>query len=355
MSAVDLPVRPPIKPMLAKAVDAVPDQPGSDDDPRDPAWSYEPKWDGFRCLVFRDGDDVVLGSRSTKELTRYFPELVAAVKAELPDRCVLDGEVVVPKVVDGRTRLSWEDLSQRIHPADSRVQLLSRDTPAQLVLFDALAVSDVDLTGEPFSRRRAELLAAVGGGPSIHATAATQDTATATRWFSEFEGAGLDGVVAKRLAGRYLPDKRDMLKVKHHRSADAVVLGYRPHKSKPGIGSMLLGLHRDGQLQMIGGASAFSDALRVRYLAELEPLRIGTEIQHGEPNRWNAREDHGWVPLRPEKVVEIAYDQMEGERLRHVARFVRWRPDREPESCTYDQLDVPVRYDFGDVLAGGAS
>ncbi len=221
------------------------------------------------------------------------------------------------------------------------------------MLFDALAVGDVDLTGEPFSRRRSELLSAVGDGPSIHATAATQDVATATRWFEEFEGAGLDGVVAKRLAGAYLPDKRDMLKVKHHRSADAVVLGYRPHRSKPGIGSMLLGLYRDGELHMIGGASAFTDALRVAYLEELEPLRVGTEKLHGEPNRWNAREDHGWVPLRPERVVEIAYDQMEGERLRHVARFVRWRPDREPESCTYDQLDVPVRYSFENVLAGG--
>jgi ATP-dependent DNA ligase len=345
---MDLPVRPPIKPMLAKAADAVPEQPRGA-----PAWSYEPKWDGFRCLVFRDGDEVVLGSRSTKELTRYFPELVEAVKAELPQRCVVDGEVVVPKVVDGRTRLDWDSLSQRIHPADSRVQLLAGETPAQLVLFDALAVGDVDLTEEPFSRRRSELLSAVGDGPSIHATAATQDVATATRWFEEFEGAGLDGVVAKRLSGAYLPDKRDMLKVKHHRSADAVVLGYRPHRSKPGIGSMLLGLYRDGELHMIGGASAFTDALRVAYLVELEPLRVGTEKLHGEPNRWNAREDHGWVPLRPERVVEIAYDQMEGERLRHVARFVRWRPDREPESCTYDQLDVPVRYSFENVLAGG--
>jgi ATP-dependent DNA ligase len=345
---MDLPVRPPIKPMLAKAADAVPEQPRGA-----LAWSYEPKWDGFRCLVFRDGDEVVLGSRSTKELTRYFPELVEAVKAELPQRCVVDGEVVVPKVVDGRTRLDWDSLSQRIHPADSRVQLLAGETPAQLVLFDALAVGDVDLTEEPFSRRRSELLSAVGDGPSIHATAATQDVATATRWFEEFEGAGLDGVVAKRLSGAYLPDKRDMLKVKHHRSADAVVLGYRPHRSKPGIGSMLLGLYRDGELHMIGGASAFTDALRVAYLEELEPLRVGTEKLHGEPNRWNAREDHGWVPLRPERVVEIAYDQMEGERLRHVARFVRWRPDREPESCTYDQLDVPVRYSFENVLAGG--
>lgn len=345
---MDLPVVPPVKPMLAKAADAVPAQPDGD-----ATWSYEPKWDGFRCLVYRDGDEVVLGSRNTKELTRYFPELVEAVRAELPARCVVDGEVVVPREVDGRTRLSWEHLSQRIHPADSRVQLLSRETPAQLVLFDLLAIGDDDVTGEPFSVRRAALLGAVGDGPSVHVTAATQDAATAQRWFAEFEGAGLDGVVAKKLAGRYVPDKREMVKVKHHRTAECVVIGYRPHKSKPGIGSLLLGLHDGDRVHMVGGASAFTDARRVELLDELEPLRIGTEKQAAEPNRWNQREDHGWVPLRAERVVEIAYDQMEGDRLRHVARFVRWRPDRDPASCTYDQLEVPVRYDFADVLAGG--
>lgn len=347
---MDLPVLPPVKPMLAKAATTVPAQPASGD----PTWSYEPKWDGFRCLVYRDGDEVVLASRNTKELTRYFPEVVEAVRAELPTRCVVDGEVVVPRESDGRTRLSWDDLSQRIHPAESRVRLLAAETPAQLVLFDLLAIGDDDVTGEPFSLRRQALLGAVLDGPSVHVTTATRDAATAQRWFDEFEGAGLDGVVAKKLDGRYLPDKREMVKVKHHRSAECVVIGYRPHKSKPGIGSLLLGLHDGDRMHMVGGASAFTDARRVELLDELEPLRVGTEKQHGEPNRWNQREDHGWVPLRPERVVEIAYDQMEGDRLRHVARFVRWRPDRDPESCTYDQLDVPVRYDFADVLAGGA-
>ncbi len=341
-------MQPPVKPMLAKAVDVVPVQPESG-----PQWSYEPKWDGFRCIVFRDGDEVVLGARSTKELTRYFPELIEAVRAELPRRCVMDGEVVVGKEVDGRVRLDWDSLSQRIHPADSRVRMLAEQTPAQLIGFDLLAIGDEDLTGQPFTRRRELLLDSVSAGPSCHVTAATDDADTAQRWFAEFEGAGLDGVVAKRLAGHYLPDKRDMVKIKHHRSAECVVIGYRPHRSKPGIGSMLLGLFRDGQLQMVGGAAAFSDALRVQLLDELEPLRIGQEKAQAEPNRWNQREDHSWIPLRAERVVEIAYDQMEGDRLRHVARFLRWRPERDPADCTYDQLEVPVRYELADVLAGG--
>ena len=345
---MDLPVRPPVKPMLAKAVEQVPTQPAAG-----PQWSYEPKWDGFRCIVFRDGDEVVLGSRSTKDLTRYFPELLDAVRAELPERCVVDGEVVVPKEIDGRLRLDWDSLSQRIHPADSRVRMLAEQTPAQFIGFDLLALGTEDLTGQPFSHRRKLLLDSVSAGGSCHLTAATDDAITAQRWFAEFEGAGLDGVVAKRLAGHYLPDKRDMLKVKHHRSADCVVIGYRLHRSKPGVGSLLLGLYRGEQMHMVGGAAAFSDATRVALLAELEPLRIGTEKAQAEPNRWNQREDHSWVPLRAERVIEVAYDQMEGDRLRHVARFLRWRPDRDPADCTYDQLEVPVRYELADVLAGG--
>jgi len=343
---VDLPVTPPVKPMLAKAADAVPGQ-------SDPAqWSYEPKWDGFRCIIFRDGDEVLLGSRNGKPLTRYFPEVVASVLAELPRRCVLDGEIVVPKEVHGRTRLDWDSLSQRIHPAESRVRKLAQETPAQFIGFDLLALGDESLMSTPFSHRRAQLLEAVGAGPSCHVTSATDDATTAQRWFSEFEGAGLDGVVAKRLGGHYAPDKRDMIKVKHHRSAECVVMGYRPHKSQPGIGSMLLGLYRGEALHMVGGASAFTAKRRVELLAELEPLRLGQDVTAtGEPNRWNARIDHSWVPLRPEKVAEIAYDQMEGERLRHAARFLRWRPERDPEECTYDQLDVPVRFDLADVLA----
>lgn len=347
---MDLPVAPPVKPMLAKAADAVPGQPAG----ADPVWSYEPKWDGFRCIVFRDGDEVELGSRSGKSLTRYFPEVVDAVLAELPERCVLDGEVVVPKEIDGRTRLDWDSLSQRIHPAESRVRMLAEQTPAQVIGFDLLALGDQNLMHEPFSRRRELLLDAVGEGPSCHVTAATADAELAQRWFEDFEGAGLDGVVAKRLDGHYVPDKRDMIKVKHHRSAECVVLGYRPHKSLPGVGSILLGLYDGTELRMVGGASAFTAKRREELLAELEPLRLGEDVvAQGEANRWNRRIDHSWVPLRPERVAEVAYDQMEGDRLRHAAHFLRWRPERSPEECTYDQLEVPVRFDLADVLAGG--
>lgn len=338
--------------MLAKAATAVPEQP----DDGDPVWLYEPKWDGFRVIVFRDGDEVVLGSRGGKDLARYFPEVVEAVRAELPQRLVLDGELVVPRRIDGRLRLDWEALSERIHPAASRVRLLAEQTPAQVVGFDLLAFGDDDLTAEPLSVRRERLLDVVGAGPAVHASTATTDTATAQRWFAEFEGAGLDGVIAKRLAGRYVPDKREMVKVKHARTADAVVMGYRMHKSVPGIGSMLLGLYDGEELKMIGGASAFTEKRRKELLAELEPLRVGADVvAEGEANRWRSGAERSFVPLRPELVVEVAYDQMEGERLRHAARFVRWRPDRDPRSCTYDQLEVPVRYDFADVLAGGSA
>ncbi len=346
---MDLPVLPPVKPMLAKASATVPEQP----EVGDPAWLYEPKWDGFRCVVFRDGDEVILGSRNDRPLTRYFPEVVDAVRAELPLRCVLDGELVVPRAVDGRTRLDWESLSQRIHPAQSRILLLSEQTPAHLIAFDALALADDDLTARPLRDRRAALEQALAGaGRSVHLTRTSTDTATARDWFATFEGAGLDGVVAKRLAGPYRQDQRDMVKVKHHRTADCVVAGYRPHKSVAGIGSLLLGLYRDGELRMVGGAAAFDTKTRIELLARLQTYRLGEDvIAAGEPNRWNAREDHSWVPLRPELVVEVEYDQMEGDRLRHAGRVKRWRTDKAPEQCTYDQLDVPARYDLEDVLA----
>ncbi|MGW6696027.1 ATP-dependent DNA ligase [Rhodococcus sp. NPDC054953] len=347
---MDLPLSPPVQPMLAKSADAVPPQPAGDD----PVWSYEPKWDGFRALVFRDRDEVVLSSRSGKDLARYFPEMVDAIRGELPDRCVLDGELVVPREVDGRTRLDWEALSERIHPAASRVALLAEQTPAQLIGFDLLALGDTDLTGRPFEDRRAALLDVTGGGPSCHVTRATTDPTVATEWFHTFEGAGLDGVIAKRLSGAYVPNKREMVKVKHARTADVVVIGYRPHKSQPGIGSMLLGLYDGDDLRFIGGASAFTATRRVELQEILDPLRLGDDVVHdGETSRWAAGKDRQWVPIRPELVVEVAYDQLEGDRLRHVARFLRWRPDREPRSCTYEQLDVPVRYDLADVLAGG--
>ncbi|MBC2589527.1 ATP-dependent DNA ligase [Rhodococcus aetherivorans] len=350
---MQLPVAPPIAPMLAKAVSEVPAQPADGD----PEWSYEPKWDGFRAVVFRDGDEVVFASRGGKDLVRYFPELAAAVRAELPARCVVDGEIVVPRPRDGRIRLDWQALSERIHPAASRIALLAEQTPAQFVGFDLLAIGDENLMEAPFARRRERLRAVVGGGPSCHVTAATRDPDTAGRWFAEFEGAGLDGVVAKRLDGPYVPDKREMLKVKHARTADCVLIGYRPHKSIDGVGSLLLGLHDGGdEPVMVGGASAFTVEQRKELLAELAPLRVGADVvAEGEPSRWRTAVDRRWIPLRPERVLEVAYDQMEGNaetglRFRHAARFLRWRPDREPRSCTFEQLDVPVRYDLGDVL-----
>ncbi len=341
---------PPVAPMLAKAAAAVPAQPEPGDE-----WSYEPKWDGFRAIVFRDGDDVVIGSRGGKDLARYFPELVAAVRDELPARCVVDGEIVVPWEVDGRTRLSWDRLSERIHPAASRVEMLAEATPAQFVGFDLLAAGDDDLMSAPFADRRARLLDTVGDGPVCHVTTATRDAATAQRWFAAFEGAGLDGVVAKKLAGTYVPNKREMLKLKHSRTADVVLMGYRMHKSGRGVGSLLLGLYTDaGELAMVGGASAFSDKRRLELEEEIAPLREGDGApREGQPTRWRSGADHSWIPLRPERVLEVAYDQMEGWRFRHVARFVRWRPDRDPRECTYEQLEVPVRYDLADVLAGG--
>lgn len=342
-SSMDLPVRPPLEPMLAKAQATVPSDAG--------VWSYEPKWDGFRALVFRDGDDVVLLSRSGKDLARYFPEVLDAVRDELAPRCVLDGEIVVPREIGGRVRLDWESLSQRIHPAESRVRMLSEQTPAHFIGFDALAVGDTSLLREPFRTRRNALSEAVFEKQWCHVTRTTEDADLATRWLQEFEGAGLDGVIAKRLDGAYLPGKRDMVKVKHARDADCVAIGYRIHKSGEGIGSILLGLYRDdGELQMVGGAASFTAKARLSLLADLEPLRLGDDVRDGEPSRWNSAADKRWIPVRPERVCEVAYDQMEGDRFRHAVRFVRWRPDRDPASCTFDQLDVPIIYDLYDVL-----
>ncbi|MEZ0341597.1 ATP-dependent DNA ligase [Mycobacterium sp. pV006] len=343
MDTVQLPVMPPLEPMLAKAQTTVPDDAG--------VWSYEPKWDGFRALVFRDDDEVVLLSRSGKDLGRYFPEVLDAVRDELASRCVLDGEIVVPRKIAARTRLDWESLSQRIHPAASRITMLAEQTPAHLIGFDALAVGDTSLLKEPFRIRRAALVDAVHEKRRCHVTRTTEDPALATRWLEEFEGAGLDGVIAKRLDGPYLPGKREMVKVKHHRDADCVAMGYRIHKSGEGIGSILLGLYRDdGELQMVGGAASFTAKARLKLLADLEPLRLGDDLRDGEPSRWNSGADKRWIPVRPELVCEVAYDQMEGDRFRHAVKFLRWRPDRDPKSCTFDQLDVPLTYDLNDVL-----
>lgn len=345
---------PPISPMLAKAVKTIPADA-----------SYEPKWDGFRSICFRDNDEVELGSRNERPLTRYFPELVAAVRAELPRRCVLDGEIVI---ATGHG-LDFEALQQRIHPADSRVRMLAEHTPASFIAFDLLALGDDDYTTRPFVERRAALVEAVGSGPSIHVTPATTDQATARRWFEEFEGAGLDGVIAKPLAVTYQPDKRVMFKIKHERTADCVLAGYRLHKSGGDvIGSLLLGLYQDdGQLASVGVIGAFPMAERRRLFTELQELVTSFDNhpwnwaaqQSGERtprknefSRWNAGKDLSFVPLRPERVVEVRYDHMEGPRFRHTAQFNRWRPDRDPRSCTYAQLEQPLTFSLDDIVAG---
>ena len=340
--------------MLAKAVDSVPAH-----DSVAGGLSYEPKWDGFRCIVLRDDDEVQLASRGSKPLTRYFPELVDAVLAHLPQRCAIDAEIVVRAGEPGAERLDWESLSQRIHPADSRVQRLSRETPAELICFDILALGDEDLTALPFGARRKRLESALSALPvdaPVHLTRSTIDAATARDWFERFEGAGLDGVVAKDLAAPYQQGKRVMLKIKHARTAEAVVLGYRIHKSGNGVGSLLLGLYdEDGALYNVGGIAAFTDARRLELVDELAPLVVTDEqgdVVKGstDRSRFSGNKDMTFVRLRPERVVEVKFDQMEGPRFRHSVTFLRWRPDRDPASCTADQVDRPRGYDLKDVL-----
>jgi ATP-dependent DNA ligase len=363
---------PPVQPMLAKSVKDIPD-PAKFPDERHPGLLFEPKWDGFRCIVFRDGAEVELASRNTKPLTRYFPEVVEAVRRSLPDRCVVDGEIFVAI----GERLEFERLQERIHPADSRVRLLAEQTPASFVAFDLLAVDDEDLMGQPFAVRRQRLEQALAAVVApVFVTATTTDPAVATDWFSQFEGAGLDGVVAKPLAGPYQPNARAMLKIKHERTADVVVAGYRLHKTstpeRPLLGSLLLGLYDDkGTLQHVGVAAAFSERRRAELLEELRPLEVdladhpwgrwATAEHHnltgerlpGAQSRWSAGKDLSFVPLRPERVLEVGYDHMEGTRFRHTAQFKRWRPDRDPASCGYEQLEEPVSYDLGKVLTTG--
>jgi ATP-dependent DNA ligase len=341
--------------MLAKPVSGMP-----------PGCSYEPKWDGFRSIVFRDGREVEIGSRNERPMTRYFPELVTAFLDELPARCVVDGEIILVR----HGRLDFEALQLRLHPAASRVALLAHQTPTAFVAFDLLALGDDDLMGEPFSRRRALLEQALRHvRPPVFLTPATTDTDLAERWFSQLEGAGLDGVIAKPLAGTYVPDKRTMFKVKHERTADCVVAGYRVHKTDPeAIGSLLLGLYaEDGSLASIGVIGAFPMAERKRLYQELQELvttfdqhpwnwaelaESMKETQWQGGSRWNAGKDLSFTPLRPERVVEARYDYMEGNRFRHTAQFVRWRPDRTPRSCTFDQLDRPVTTEISSILPG---
>ncbi|MFJ9906711.1 ATP-dependent DNA ligase [Streptomyces sp. NPDC101152] len=352
---MDLPVMPPVKPMLAKSVAKIP-----------PGMQYEAKWDGFRAIVFRDGAEVELGSRTGKPLTRYFPELVAALRERVPQRCVVDGEIVIAR----EGRLDFDALTERIHPADSRVRMLAERTPASFVAFDLLALGDEALTDVELTDRRALLARALDGvTPPVHLAPATTDIEVAQSWFEQYEGAGLDGVIAKPLTLRYRQDERAMFKIKHERTADVVVAGYRWHKSGPVVGSLLLGLYDDeGRLQHVGVSAAFPMRQRAELVAELEPLKMDDVVGHpwaawseeaahetarlpGAPSRWSGKKDLSWVPLRPERVVEVAYDHMEnGARFRHTARFRRWRPDRTPESCTYAQLEEPVRYDLDEIL-----
>ena len=339
-------------PMLAKSVPEVPEHAKVAG-----GFSYEPKWDGFRALVSWDGTDVEIGSRGAKPLTRYFPELVKAFARLLPEPCLIDGEVVVARGEPGAQRLDWESLSQRIHPAASRVNLLAEETPAMFIAFDLLARGERDLQGEAFAERRAQLVDLLGDVPHpVHVTRTTDDAELARRWLAEFEGAGLDGVIAKPLAQPYAPNKRTMFKIKHARTADVVLLGYRIHKSGEGVGSLLLGLYDDdGRLHGVGGASAFTDKRRRELIDELAPLverdADGAAVTgETDRSRFSASKDVSFVRLRPERVLEVRYDQLEGMRFRHTVQFDRWRPDRDARSCTFAQLDSVSSYDLGDVL-----
>jgi ATP-dependent DNA ligase len=352
---MELPLNPPVKPMLAKPVAEIP-----------AGQIYEPKWDGFRSIIFRDGDEIEIGSRNEKPMTRYFPEVVEAIRANFPPRVVIDGEVIVADTA--RNTLDFEALQQRIHPAASRVKLLSEQTPAGFVAFDLLALGDEDLTERPFAERRERLMDVLKGAqPPIYVTPATEDLATAQRWFAEFEGAGLDGLIAKGRDLTYQPDKRVMAKIKHKRTADCVVAGYRLHKSGDNrIGSLLLGLYDERDvLASVGVIGSFSMAVREELFVEMQSLVTTFEghpwnwaahhegertPRKNEMSRWNNGKDLSFVPLRPERVVEVRYDYMEGVRFRHTAQFERWRPDRDPHSCTYDQLERPVQFNLAEVL-----
>ncbi|MEX0663834.1 MAG: ATP-dependent DNA ligase [Acidimicrobiia bacterium] len=350
-----LPVTPPVSPMLAKLTREL---------PTGDAWAYEPKWDGFRCIVFRDGDDVELGSRNERPLTRYFPEILGPLRDALPPQAVVDGELVIV-TEDG---LDFDLLSQRIHPAESRINKLAAEIPVSFVAFDLLAEGDEDLRTSPFSERRARLEKILKNSKTpVHLTPLTTDPAVAEQWFDRFEGAGLDGVVAKRLDDTYQEDKRTMAKVKHLRTADCVVAGYREHKDGAGVGSLLLGLYDEsGDLHHVGVASSFAAPMRKELKAEVAPLEKDALRDHpwkewadaqenagrmpGAGNRWNAKKDMSWTPLRAERVAEVAYEHLQGDRFRHTARFQRWRPDRDPSSCTYAQLESPVPVELKEVF-----
>ena len=357
MGGMRLPVMPPVRPMLARAAHALPTEEGM---------VYEPKWDGFRGVVFRDGEEVELGSRNERPLTRYFPELLAPLRVQLPGRCVLDGEIVIATAAG----LDFEALLQRIHPARSRIEALAVRTPASFVAFDVLALDDEDLRTRPFAERRQVLEQVLATAePPLHLTPATTDPDVAEEWFRRFEGAGLDGVVAKPAQLPYLEDQRVMTKVKHERTADCVVAGFRWHKES-GVGSLLLGLHDDdGHLHHVGVASSFSARRRQELVDELAAYRDGALDGHpwrawaeaggpdggdtrmpGGASRWSSGQGKPWEPLRPELVAEVAFDHLQGSRFRHATQFRRWRPDRDPSSCTYSQVDVAVPEELSTVF-----
>lgn len=359
---MNLAVNPPVLPMLAKRVAEL---------PRTGAWIFEPKWDGFRALIFRDGDEILIQSRDEKSLNRYFPELIEPLRSQLPARCVLDGEIVVAQ----NGALDFDALQLRIHPAQSRVELLSKETPASIVFFDILSAGDRDLRGTAFEERRSilESLLSAAKAP-IHLTPATRDTSVAADWFRRFEGAGLDGVVAKPVRGVYEPNKRVMLKIKHERECDCVIAGFRWHKrgERSMIGSLLLGLFDDtGALQHVGVCASFTENKRRELVQFLAPYRKNALAHHpwknwaeqmnadteyrmpGGQSRWSSGKDLSWEPLRPELVVEVAYDHMQGNRFRHTAQFRRWRTDKKPRDCTYDQLEVVAPEELQTIFATG--
>ena len=359
---MNLTVNPPIPPMLAKRVGEL---------PTSGTWIFEPKWDGFRALVFRDGDEILVQSRDEKPLNRYFPELLEPLRSQLPARCVLDGEIVIAK----SSGLDFDALQLRLHPAASRVKRLSQEIPGSIVFFDLLCEGDRDLRGVAFQDRRQKLESLLSSAaPPIHLTPATSELSIAADWFRRFEGAGLDGVIAKPISGTYEPNKRVMLKVKHERDCDCVVAGFRWHKNArdTAVGSLLLGLFDDsGALQHVGVCSSFTDKVRRELVEYLAPYREDALAAHpwkhwaehesasvepaqrrpGGQSRWSQGKDLSWEPLRPELVVEVAYDHMQGSRFRHIAQFRRWRKDKRPGDCTYDQLEVIPPQELAEIFA----
>jgi ATP-dependent DNA ligase len=350
-------VKPPVLPMLAKRVDEIPV--GED-------WLFEPKWDGFRALVFREADEILIQSRDGKSLNRYFPELIETLRQQLPDSCALDGEIVIASA----NGLDFDALQLRIHPAASRVNLLSKQIPASIVFFDLLCEGEQNLMDEPFRRRREALEKLLFSAKApLHLTPATTERTVASDWFRRFEGAGLDGVIAKPTSGIYEPDKRVMLKVKHERDCDCVVAGFRWHKNGEGtaIGSLLLGLFDDsGFLQHVGVCASFTKAKRIELVKYLEPYRKEALSNHpwkrevadgdrmpGGQSRWSQGKDLSWEPLRPELVLEVAYEHMQGSRFRHMAQFRRWRLDKSPHDCTYAQLEVVPPQELMAIFSSG--